>query len=101
MESYKIKFNNGKIININITYEKSRNYRIIIYPALENCLFGAVTLTKHADINQYKYCGYEIGFDRKGTFSFGNGFGVAMISSTTNDNRKKDILILGEDAHKN
>ena len=101
MESYKIKFSHGKIININTTYEKSRNYSIIIYPALENFLFGPVTLTKHADINQYKYCGYEIGFDRKGTFSFGNGFGVAMISSTTNDNRKKDILILGKDAHKN
>ena len=59
MESYKIKFNHRKIININITYEKSRYYSIIIYPALENCLFGAVTLTKHADINQYKCSGYE------------------------------------------
>ena len=36
--------------------------------------FGAVSLTKHADIDQYKYSGYGIGFDRKGDFSFGNGF---------------------------
>ena len=41
---------------------------------------------------------WKFGFDRKGTFSFGNGFGKAMISSTKIDNRKKDILILGEDA---
>ena len=29
-------------------------------PALKNCLFGAVTLTKNADIDKYKYSGYGI-----------------------------------------
>ena len=38
--------------------------------ALGNCLFGAVKLTKHPDIDQYKYSGYLIGFDRKGFFHF-------------------------------
>ena len=28
------------------------------YPTLENCLFGAVNLTKNADINRYEYSGY-------------------------------------------
>ena len=52
---------------------------ISTYPTLENCLFGAVSLTKNADIDQYKYSGYGIGFDRKGESSFGNGFGVNCI----------------------
>ena len=38
------------------------------YPALENCLFGAAKLTKHVDADQYKYSGYGIGFDSKGSY---------------------------------
>ena len=34
-------------------------------PTLKNCLFGAVTLTKNADIDKYGYSGYGIGFDRR------------------------------------
>ena len=74
------------------------------YPTLENCVFGAVKLTKHADVDQYKYSGYDIRFERKGFFSHpsrGDGknliiFAVDMSSSTKIDNRKKDILILGK-----
>ena len=74
------------------------------YPTLENCVLGAVKLTKHADVDQYKYSGYGIRFERKGFFSHpsrGDGknliiFGVDMRSSTKIDNRKKDILILGK-----
>ena len=60
--------------------------------------------TIHICIDEYKYSGHGIGCDRKGTFSFGNGFGrncitfvVDMRSSVHADNKKKDILILGED----
>ena len=43
-------------------------------------MFGAVSLTKNFnDIDDYKYFGYNIGFDRKGTFSVGNGFGRSYI----------------------
>ena len=71
---------------------------------LENCLFGAVSLTKNADIDKYKYSGYGIGFDRHGSFSspgIGLGrsviiFGADMSLSMKIDNRKKDILILGK-----
>ena len=42
-------------------------------------MFGAVRLTKIADIDKYKYSGYVIGFNRKGTFSVGNGFGCNVI----------------------
>ena len=67
-------------------------------------MFGALSLSKNANIDKYKYSGYGIGFDRHGSFSFpGTGlgrnviiFGVDMGSSTKIDNRKKYILILGK-----
>ena len=40
---------------------------------LENCLFGAVKVTKNADVNKYIYFGYGIGFDGKGVFSYPAG----------------------------
>ena len=61
----KITFNHGKIVNIYIVYEIETNVNISSYPTLENCLFRAVKLTKHIDVDQYKYSGYGIGFDRK------------------------------------
>ena len=60
----KITYTHGKIVNIYIVYKISKNQNISIYPILENCLFGAVSLTKNADIDKYKYSGYGIGFDR-------------------------------------
>ena len=47
----KVTYNHGKIDNIYIVYEISKNYNISSYSTLENCLFGAVTLTKNADID--------------------------------------------------
>ena len=51
-----------------ILYETKKSVNISSYPTLENCLFGAVKLTKHNDVDQYKCLGYGIGFDRKGFF---------------------------------
>ena len=45
----KVSFNHGKVVNIYIVYEISKNFNISHYPTLETCLFGAVTLTKNAD----------------------------------------------------
>ena len=66
-------------------------------------MFGAAKLTKHPDIDQYKYSGYRIGFDRKRFFSLGNEigrnviiFGVDMNLSPHIDNKKEDILILSK-----
>ena len=100
----KITYSHGKVVNIYIVYEISRNVNISDCPALENCLFGAVNLTKNADTDKYKYSEYGIGFDRHGFCSHpsrGTGrnviiFGVDISSSTKIDNRKKDILILGK-----
>ena len=60
----KITYDHGKVVNIYIVYEISRNININYYPTLENCLFGAVSLTKNA--NKYKYSGYGMGFERHG-----------------------------------
>ena len=99
----KITYTGGKIVNMYIVYEISKNYNISSYPTLENCLFGAVTLIKNNDFDQYKYSGYGTGLDRKGTCSVGNGsgrnyilFGIGMSSSVHVDKKKNDILILSE-----
>ena len=42
----KITNNHGKVVNIYTVYEISRNINISNYPIIENCLFGAVSLTK-------------------------------------------------------
>ena len=101
-----VTFNHGKVVNIYNCYEISKSINISKYPTLENCLFGAISLTENAVINKYKYSGYGIGFDRHWSFSTpGIGleqnaiiFGVDKSSSTKIDNRKKDILILGKDS---
>ena len=100
-----VTFNHKKVVNIYIVYEISKSINISDYPTLENCLFGAFTLTINADIDRYGYSGCAIGFDRHGSFSFpGTGlgrnviiFGADMSLPTKIDNRKKDILILGKD----
>ena len=79
LKQEKITFNHGKIVNIYIVYETERSVNISSYPTLENCLFGTVKLTKHVDVDQYKYSGYGIGFDRKGSYSFGNEVGRNVI----------------------
>ena len=96
----KVTCNHGAILNIYIVYEISKNDNISSYPTLENCLFGAVSLTKNPDIDQYKYSGYGIGFDRKGEFLFGSrGFGRnciifgADLSSSAHANNKKVIFL--------
>ena len=100
----KIIYTHGKIVNIYIAYEINKKDNIITSdPTLENCLFGAVTLTKNINIDRYGYSDYGIGFDRKGSFSFSGGgygqnvliFGVGMSFSAHIDNKKKDILALG------
>ena len=97
----KVTYNHRQIVNIYIAYEISQNYSTNSYPTLENCLFGAVSLTKHADIDQYKYSGHGLGFDRHGEFSFGNGlgknciiFGADLSSSSHANNQKKIFLFL-------
>ena len=48
----KVTYNHGTIVDIYIVYEINKNHNISSYPTLENCLFGAVSLTKHVDNDQ-------------------------------------------------
>ena len=100
----KFTYTHKTIVNIYIVYELGASTSNNTDPALKNCLFGAVTLTKNADIDKCGYSDYGIGFDRRSSFSFPSGgfgqnviiFGVDMSSSAHIDNKKKDILILGK-----
>ena len=69
LKQEKVSFDHGKIVNIYFVYEIDDYSNISSYPTLENCLFGAVKLTKHVDIDLQKYSEYCIGFDRKGFYS--------------------------------
>ena len=72
----KLQCTHGTIVNIYIVYELGASDSNGNDPTLKNCLFGAVTLTKNAGIDKYGYSGYEIGFNRRSSFSFpGGGFG--------------------------
>ena len=66
LKQEKITFDRGKIVNIYIVYEIERTVDMSIYPTLENCLFSAVKLANHLDVDLYKSSGYGIAFDRKG-----------------------------------
>ena len=73
LKQNKITFTHGTIVNIYIVYEISVCDSKNNYPTLKNPLFGADKLSTNADIDKYKYSGYGIGFDRRGTFSFPTG----------------------------
>ena len=68
-------------------------------------MFRSVRLTKNADPDKYKYSSYGIGFDSHSQFLFTDGsmgknviiFGADMSSSVHVDNKRKCILILGEE----
>ena len=70
------------------------------------CLFGAVYLTKIADLEKYGYGGYRIGFDACSLFlwtdgSWGNSvviFGSDMNPFVNVDDKKKDISVFVEDS---
>ena len=99
----KITYTHDKIVNIYIVYEISKNVNISNYPTLENCLFGAVSLTKNVDTDNLNILDMVLDLIEKRKFSVGNGFirncinfGVDMSSSVHVDSKKKDILILGK-----
>ena len=90
-------FTHKKVVNMYNVYELAAPSSHTSDPTIKNCLFGAVTLTKNADIEKYKYSGYRIGFDRKSSFSFPSRrfgqnlliFGGDMSTSSHIFNKKK------------
>ena len=101
LKQSQISYNHGKVVSIYIVYELGASSFHFNDPTIKNCLFGAVTLTNNADIDKYKYSGYGIGFDRRGSFSFPGStfsqniilFGANMNSFIHVDNKGKDINI--------
>ena len=96
----KITYNHGPIVNIYIVYRPSHSITSDI--TLENCLFGAVKITKILKINTCSR--YGIAFDSKGSFSHPRGgyakniiiFGADLSSSVHANNRANNILVLGK-----
>ena len=64
----KVTFNHGKVANIYIVYELGASSSSNSDPTIKSCFFGAVTLTKNADIDKCRYSGYGIGFDIRSSF---------------------------------
>ena len=55
LKQSKISYDHEKVANIYIVYELGTSSSHINNLTLRNCLFGAVTLTKNADIDKYGY----------------------------------------------
>ena len=100
----KISYTHGRVVSIFIVFELDASSSHNNDPTLKKCLFGAVTLTKNTNIDNYGYSGHGVGFDSRSSFSFPDGgfgqsvlmFEVDMSFSAHIDNKKKDILLLGK-----
>ena len=100
----KVTYNHGPILNIYIIYKLIPDTKDSSI-TLENGLFGAVKLTKNAEIDKCKHSGYGIAFDSKGSFSHPSGrygkiviiFGADMSSPAHANNKTRSILVLGKD----
>ena len=90
-------------LNRCIVYELSSSLNNFDF-ALENCLFGAVRLTKNADTDKYKCLVYGIEFDARGFFLFLDGsiaqnviiFVLISVLLYMLITRQKNILVLGK-----
>ena len=71
LQQSKVSYTHSTIINIYIVYELGASGSHNNDPILMIlCLFGAVTLTKNANIDKYVYSGCGIGFHRNQVFHF-------------------------------
>ena len=93
----------GLVVNIYIVFGITPDAKTSNI-ALENCLFGAIKITKNSDVGKYKYSRYSIGFDSRGSFSHpsgGNGtnvviFGADLSSYVHANNKVNNVLVLGK-----
>ena len=56
----KVTYKHKKVVNLYVIYEITSFHGMDNYPTLTNALFGAVKLTKNADIDKYKYSVMEL-----------------------------------------
>ena len=100
----KVTYNDRKIVNIYIVYKQSSISTSSSSLALINSLFGAVKITKNADISKGNYRGYVITFDSKGRFLHSDGnygvnvkiSGADLSSSIHANNKANNVSVLGK-----
>ena len=66
----KVSYTHGKVVNIKIVYELCASSSHNNDPTLKNCLFGAVTLTKNADIDKLGILVMELNLIEDQVFHF-------------------------------
>ena len=64
LKQYNLHYKHKNVVSIYIVYGLGASTSNNNDPTLKNCLFGAVTLIKNADIDKYGYFGYGIGLDQ-------------------------------------
>ena len=113
MKQNKLGYYHGGVINIYMVHKlndlnnsedlKIRDTTSPDFTA-QNCLFGGVKIIKDTNTSHYKYSGYGICFDGKGSFSFANRTDAknvliqgADMSSFGNDyTGRNNIYVLGK-----
>ena len=99
---HSIQLSEYKVVNVFIVYNVDawpRNPTNNI--KFKNCLFGATSVVKNCDKENYMYNGYEITFDSAGSWGFDNDYArivraVDNISLSHADNRTNNFLVLVE-----
>ena len=92
-------------MKLTLTKKNSKHFTTFNSFTLKNSLFGAIDITKNADVSKYRYSGYGSGFDSKGSFlhadkAYGVNviiFGCDLSSSIHANNKLNHILVLGKD----
>ena len=103
LKQSRVTYNHGPKVSLFIVYKLNSHTANIDF-TLRDCLFEAVKITKDKDLENYKYSGYGIGFDSRGTFSHSDGnnasnviiFGANLSKSIHSNNKTENILILGK-----
>ena len=104
MKQARIPFSHKSVVNIYIIYELNTisSTRNTDFTA-QDCLFGAVKITKDTNTSHYHYSGSGICFDEGSNFSFGNIvngknviiFGADMSFSSHTTNKVNNTYVLG------
>ena len=102
LKQSKILYAHGKVVNIYIVHELGASSSHVNDPTIKNCLFGAVTLTKNADIDNMDILVIEWDLIEVEFFHFQVWICSKCINFRSRyeffcniDNKKKDILLLG------
>ena len=105
MKQNELGYTHATVVNIYIVYElQNRTVNSPDFTA-QNCLFGAVKITKDVNTSHYKYSGYGISFDGKSDSSVSNItngenviiVGTNMSFSSHSTNKIQNIHVLGKD----